>query len=237
MSQLAVFSSRAPEALSDALKKYGKEVLTLPPHPALPEPVSCHADMIMTYFDDTVYFDKIYSETYPDIIKEIEAVTGASVAVTEERIGEKYPGDCLLNVAVGKRAAFGHARCSRTVRRAVAASGREFIAVKQGYAACSTLIAGGALITADGTIADAAADHYDVLAISPGHIELEPYDAGFIGGACGADGKCVYFAGDVDHHPDAAAIKDHLASNFYKTVPLMHGALVDVGGIKFINIV
>ena len=236
MEQIALCSELIPESALRTLERHGKEVLLLPPHPALPEPVSCHADMITSYFDDTVFFDKIYSEAHPEVITQIREKTGCRVVVTDERLGEEYPADCLFNAAIGKRAALGHPSCSKALRRAIEESGRVFIPVKQGYACCSSLVAGDALITADEGIAAAAEDFFDVMTISPGNILLEPYDAGFIGGATGADAKAVYFVGDIDHHPDAAFIKDHLVDHHLDTVSLMHGRLVDVGGIKFINI-
>ncbi len=237
MAQLAVCSMLIPDAARQTLLRRGKEVITLPPHPSLPAPVSCHADMITSYFDDTLFFDKIYSEAHPEVVKEIAERSGCRLVITEESVGEKYPADCLFNVAIGKRAALGHEKCSEELRRYVEESGRVFIPVSQGYAACSSLIAGNALITADSGIAEAAKEYFDVLLIDPDHIELEPYDTGFIGGASGADGMAAYFVGDVDHHANAALIKDHLADNHYEADSLKHGGLVDIGGIKFINIV
>ncbi len=234
--QIALCSRNIPEAAARALERRGKEVLLLPPHPALPEPVSCHADMITSYLDGALYFDKIYSEAHPEVIARIAEKTGCRVVITDERIGEEYPADCLFNVAIGKRAALGHPSCSKALRRAIEESGRAFIPVKQGYACCSSLVAGDALITADEGISAAAEGFFDVMTVSPGNILLEPYDTGFIGGATGADAMAVYFVGDVDHHPEAAFIKDHLVDHHLDALSLMHGGLVDIGGIKFINI-
>ena len=234
MQKTALCSEKIPAAAADSLSRRGCELVLLPPHPSLPEPVACHADMITAYVDGTLFFDKIYSGAHPEIIRKIKDA-GCRVVITEESVGEKYPADCLFNVAIGKSAALGHAAASRDLIKRIADSGREFVAVKQGYAACSSIVAGSALITADEGIAKAAEGFFDVQSIVPGHVRLEPYEYGFIGGASGADGSAVYFVGDLDRHPDAQNIKDHLAANSYKTVSLTDGELIDIGGIKFIN--
>ncbi len=233
MKRLAVCSSLIPQAARDALEGYGKEVLLLPPHPALPEPVACHPDMIMSYIDGTAFFDKIYSDTYPDVIRRIGA---KRVVITEETLGGEYPADCRLNVASGRCAALGHASSSSALRRFIEDSGRDFIEVKQGYACCSTLTANDALITADKGIASSAEKYFNVLLISTRHVVLEPYDSGFIGGASGFDGGSAYFFGDLKSHPDGGRIARHLKAHGAGCVSLTDGELRDFGGIKFIDI-
>ena len=234
MSKCAICSQMIPKAAANSLLRRGFEILLLPPHPSLPEPVACHADMITSLVDGALLFDKIYSETYPGTVREIKEKSRCRAVTTEGSVGGRYPSDCFFNVAAGKSAALGHVQSSRTLRRYIEESGRVFIPVKQGYAACSSIVAEDALITADKGIADAAKDFFDVLQIAPGGVILEPYDSGFIGGASGFDGENVYFVGDLSTHPDGERIRRFLEDRSLNCVSLMSGELLDIGGIKFI---
>lgn len=235
MSQIALCSELIPIPAARTLERRGFELVLLPPHPSLPDPVSRHADMITSCVDGTLFFDKIYSGAHPEIIRKIKDA-GCRVVITEESVGEKYPADCLFNAATGARAALGHKALSPSLIKYIEDSGRVFIPVKQGYAGCSTLIAKDALITADRGIAEAAEEYFDVMLIAPGYVSLEPYDTGFIGGASGSNGGKAYFVGDLSTHPDGGAIEAHLASRGVRAVSLTGGPLTDVGGIKFIDI-
>ena len=232
MKNLALCSEAMPQDALSALVFRGYDVITLPAHPALPEPVASHADMVTAVLDNAVFFDKIYGEAYPHLTSALRG-RGVDVVVLDECIGGEYPRDVLLNVLIGRNFAIGHERSSQTLREALSAS-RGFIAVKQGYAACSTLLARGALVSADRGIIRAASAYCDTLTVSPGHIALPPYDTGFIGGASGVDDDTVYFVGDVRSHPDGERIVSHLASHGADAVSLAGGQLVDVGGIKFL---
>lgn len=235
MKRYAVVSEELPEDAAKALSARGYEIIPLPPHPALPAPVASHADMVFRVLDEKIFFDKIYEERYPDVVAKIAFAGGFNAVVTEESLGEKYPDDVKFNVLVGKDfAAAKRGAVSSGLLGEIACSGRELVPVNQGYAACSCLLADGALITADRGIASALEEYLDVLLIAPGHIALPPYNEGFIGGASGFDGERVYFVGDVSSHPDGERIVSHLEKHGVTAVSLADGELFDVGGIVFI---
>jgi len=236
MKKIAVCSEEIPRAALRSLEREGFFVLLLPPHPALPKTVACHADILTSALDSTLFFDKIYCETYPEVVSSIASSADCRVVTTEETLCGKYPGDVLFNVLIGPDFALGHSSSSKTLREAVASSGRRFIEVKQGYAACSTLFTGTFLVSSDEGICRAASQFCDVLRISAGHVRLDPYDTGFIGGASGFDGERAFFVGDIFSHPDGKKIAAHLAERGVRCVSLADGELVDIGGIKFINI-
>lgn len=235
MKRYAVCSEGLPGVAAKALSAAGYEVIPLPPHPALDSPVASHADMVFRVLDDSVFFDKIYEERYPGVVAKIVQAGGFKKVVTKEPLGEKYPDDVKFNVLVGKD--FAAAKCgalSPELEQKIACSGRELVPVNQGYAACSCLLANGALVTADRGIASALEKYLDVLLITPGHIALPPYNEGFIGGASGFDGERVYFVGDISSHPDGEQTVSHLSAHGIQAVSLFDGELFDVGGIVFI---
>lgn len=106
------------------------------------------------------------------------------------------------------------------------------IAVRQRYARCSTCIVDEhSIITADHGVATAAkANEMDVLEITPGHILLEGFNYGFIGGASfklAADK--LAFTGSLRYHPDEERILDFLKSRSIEPIYLREEPPVDIG--------
>ena len=109
--------------------------------------------------------------------------------------------------------------------------------IKQGYAKCSSMLLGDAVVTADtGIYRTAAAHGIDALLISQGGVEIEKYDTGFIGGASGAlgKGKTAVF-GDIRSHPDGKKILAFARAHGEEIISLGKGALFDYGGIVRID--
>ena len=105
---------------------------------------------------------------------------------------------------------------------------------KQGYTRCSSLVIGdNAVITADKSIAKALkADGAEVLSIQPGHIRLEGFEYGFIGGAGFFDNGTTYFFGNIKKHPDYERIKVFCAEYNSKIEILnREEQLTDIGGV------
>ncbi len=110
------------------------------------------------------------------------------------------------------------------------------INVKQGYANCMILSLGNKIITADEGIASAAKENgLDVLKIEPGHIKLDGFNEGFIGGASFVCGKTVYFIGDISSHPDADSIDAFIKAAGYEICCLGSGWLTDTGSAVILS--
>ena len=112
--------------------------------------------------------------------------------------------------------------------------GFSILHTNQRYTACSTaVIAENALITADESIYRLCLEKgIDAHKISPGHIELEGYDYGFIGGCCGLVSKdTLAFSGNISMHPDYADMKAFAAGYGVSLLPLSDRPLYDIGGI------
>ena len=128
--------------------------------------------------------------------------------------------------------------CTRTADRGLFDYFRErgfgILRTNQRYTACSTaVIAENALITADESIYRLCLEKgIDAHKISPGHIELEGYDYGFIGGCCGLVSKdTLAFSGNISMHPDYADMKAFAAGYGVSLLPLSDRPLYDIGGI------
>ena len=236
MKSLILISRDAPEEAARALSERG-EILRLPPDPALPAPVASHPDMIAVVCGPRVVAAREYLDTYPDVARAISAGPGVRVIPDDGERGPVYPLDVGLNcLVIGDFLFCGKQSASPGVLRLAGELGLTVVPVNQGYAACSALAAGDAVVTADPSVADAAERAgLAVLRISPGGIELPGYDAGFIGGASGVIGDTVFFFGDPSTHPDGDRIAAFLAARGFRSAPLRPGPLLNLGGIKAIS--
>ena len=90
-----------------------------------------------------------------------------------------------------------------------------------------------ALITADPSIASAARGQgLDVLRIAPGHIRLDGYPYGFIGGCCGlVSERSLYVFGSFAAHPDGARIQAFLDKHGVTAVFAAAQPLSDYGSL------
>ena len=94
------------------------------------------------------------------------------------------------------------------------------------------LLSENCAVTADKGLYNALSSRgCDVLLIRPGHIALDGYDTGFIGGAGGCFGDGIYcFFGDILSHPDGAEIVGFAKKHKIKAVSLSDEPLSDHGG-------
>ena len=231
-----IIDKRAPEALQASLIDMGYSLIQMPPHPALPTPVSAHPDMLLFIADKQIFCHADYLGIAKAEFNEI-AAEGYEIITTTEYVGSKYPSDILFNaLPLGKHIYGKTDSISSLIRDYAGASNIVLRSVKQGYAKCSVCKVGErAAITADTSLYKAMrADGYDVLLISAGHIGINEYDTGFIGGCSGCDGERVYFSGNISLHPDGEAIKSFCAKHGMSVVSLSNEPLFDVGSLFFI---
>jgi len=146
------------------------------------------------------------------------------------RQSAQYPYDTALNAClVGNKLFYSPGISAKEITDN---RGYELIPVKQGYCGCSICaVDANSIITADKGIAAAAEAHgIDTLLISPGHIRLEGYEYGFIGGS----GFMLYpdimvFTGDIFSHPDAEKIVLFLKRRGIIAEKVTENKLFDIG--------
>lgn len=215
----------------DALLDLGIDVIQLKPCKELSKPVSSHADMLIHHLGGNRIV-VANGQTY--LIKELQRY-GFEAVQSNIRISENYPHDIALNAArIGNRLLANKAALDGVISRYCTQNQIATIAVKQGYAKCSTVVVDkNSIITADESIAKAAAAaEVDVLMITPGHVKLAGYEYGFLGGTCGLIGKNkLAFCGCVKTHPDYEKIKSFCESKHVELISLFDGPLLDIGGI------
>lgn len=213
--------------ITRALQAQGLTVLPVPAHPALPEPIRCHADLQLF----PLHGKRVLVVQDAPVLSQRLAQLGWTVIPCAKPLGGTYPQDVLLCGFVLRGKLYG---LPQAMAEELMAAYPEVIPVKQGYARCSTcLVDANSVITADEGIACAAERQgLAVLRIHPGHIDLPGYAYGFIGGCAGwIAPHTLAFTGELAAHPDGEAIRSFCEARGVAVVCLCPGPLRDIGGI------
>lgn len=193
--------------------------------------------------------DRVYSQVsaHPDIFMCKLGVDLAAPIYFGDRdlLGFKYPENIRYNgCSTGKFFIHNLKYTDPSLLELVQSMGQITVDIKQGYAKCNILaIDESSIITSDPGIASAihafnqsrirTANQIDVLLIESGHIKLEGFDYGFIGGASGVLGDKVIFNGNLAAHPDYQKIKAFISSKGKTLVYFENYKLEDIGSIIF----
>jgi len=219
------------QIIINAIIALGIQVIEIRPCKTLSKPISSHADMLIHPLGNK----QIIVESGEEYLKHQFIQHGFDVLSSNVCVSSVYPHDVLLNAGrIGNRMIANIAALDKTIIRYCAENRIHIIPVKQGYAKCSIIVIDDhSIITADQSIAEAASvAGIDVLTITQGAVELQGYDYGFIGGACGMIGKnMLAFTGNIQMHPDYLKIKNYCSSRNVELISLTNTALIDIGGI------
>jgi hypothetical protein len=227
-----IVDGRAAHLMEKRLLSMGIEVIKTLKHPRLYDAVSFHPDMVIC----PVGAGKMVVEpTMYNYFSEILSGYGTVVLKGKTELSRNYPLNIAYNIAVTGNKAFLYLRhADKAIVDELRKNNTILINVKQGYTKCSTAVVDdNSIVTADRGIYPAALKNgVDALLISPGHIELEAFDYGFIGGCCGRIGESLLaFSGNPSLHPDWAVLSEFLEKRGITAVPLFDGPLMDVGSI------
>ncbi|MGN1096116.1 MAG: DUF6873 family GME fold protein [Eubacteriales bacterium] len=216
-----------PDFYAKKLSAYGFCV-PVPEFEALESPVSCHPDMLAAKVGEKLFIHSSHIK-----LNSILSKMGAGFTMSQTEVLSDYPNDIPLNFFFMNNTIFGNkAHMSREVVSFAQLYGIDIADVPQGYAKCSSMLVRDGVVTADISIYNAVREHgIDALLISPGHINIEKYDTGFIGGASGeiSEGKVAVF-GNIAKHPDGYKIRDFAYKHDTEIVSLGSGDLFDYGG-------
>jgi len=230
---IALCSPLMPEEIRREIEAIsGSQSATIPPCDSLDAPVCHHPDML--FFNHKNERITILSEGYYSVNHRFfHQFPNASLCLDSVPLAPKYPHDIPFDaIGIGERLYCLETYTSKEIKRRF----KKIINVKQGYAACSTLILNErAAITADGGIARALmADGVNTLLISPNGISLPGYDNGFIGGATAVINETVFFFGSLYHHPSGELIRRFCLENDFSIVDFPHLPLTDYGSVRYL---
>ena len=237
MKTLVLSSSALPEKCASSLRSLGFEVILMPPYKRLQAPVSSHPDMLTFIHGDKYFCTKEYYAIAKEVFNKINHL-GYSPIFTDEVPSKEYPNDILFNaLTLGNKLFCSQKGVSKELIKFAKDNNFQITNTKQGYAKCSACkLSENAIITADKGISKLAkANEIDVLTINEGHVEIDGYGYGFIGGASGLFDDTVYFCGDIAKHPDGQKISEFCNNHKKKYICLSDDKLFDVGTLFFIQ--
>ncbi len=212
--------------LAQSLGALRIEVLWLPENAALDPRLSGHADLSVFVAGNTIFAAE---GVYPRIVNNLTNRGYTVISVPGQ--GRLYPADVPLCICATGRYTIYNPRTA--CADAVAACGGVPVPVRQGYARCAACVVDDhSIITADASVSSASKKAgLDVLDIAPGHIALDGYDTGFIGGASFIlNDDTIAFTGTLDGHPDKERMLAFLAQHGKKAVFLTAEPIFDIGG-------
>ena len=225
-----IIGERYRARLEPALEKLGISVIWLPDNPGVNPRVAGHADLAAVHLGgNRLLLAREYMTN--DSLVNIFTNRGYELFWPAMPLTAKYPGDCGLNACILGGCIVHKAVITDPELKSRFDAGHT-INVSQGYTKCSVCVAGkNAVITADHGIAKALHDRgIGVLEICPGHIALDGYDAGFIGGSAFMISQSeLAFTGRLDDHPDKARIESFLRVHGVSPVYLTDDAVFDIG--------
>ena len=210
-----------------ALSEYGKTV-PLPSWHALPTPVCAHPDMLAAKIGRSLLIHEDYREGRAVLDR-----IGIPYLLSSAPVGKEYPEDIRLNCLAAESFFLSNEKyISREALALAHEQGLRRIHVKQGYAKCSCVCAGNAIVTMDRGIAKAAGSAgVDVLLLKPSVIGIEAYDTGFIGGASVLlDENTLDFFGRIEDLEGYSALSAFFGARGVRLVSLGQGPLFDYGG-------
>jgi hypothetical protein len=227
-----IVDGRAAPLLEKRITSMGIRVIRTVKHPGLYQAIAFHPDAVICPVGrGKMVVEPVMFEYYKEALSpyKVELLKGTT------ELSSNYPLNIAYNIATVGNKAFMYSRyADNMVLEELKKGNIQPINVKQGYAKCSTAVVGdNSVITSDPSIYSCALQNgIDALLISPGHIKLEGFEYGFIGGCCGKLSKAVLaFAGDPSLHPDGNAITEYAGKHSVKIIPLCDGPLMDVGSL------
>lgn len=202
-----------------------EDILWLPDNPELDQRLAGHADLSVFVAEKVIVAGR---EVVPKIVNYL---TLEELQIHTIMQGPAYPNDVGLCICQTEEYVIYN---PKTVSSKVIPylKGTK-IPVNQGYARCSVcVVSNDSIITADAAIAKTAATAgMNVLMIHPGHIRLDGYDYGFIGGATiKISDSVLAFTGTIESHPDQNSILEFLEKHGVTPVFLTNDPIFDIGG-------
>jgi len=227
-ARAVIIGQRYETALRGALEGLGLRVILCPPNPVVDGRLSGHVDLSVIHLGgrDMLVSRHVAKDSF---LYELEEI-GMEPGLCDSPSGPQYPQDAAMCAAFVGKYVFHNPRIS--CPELLDAAGERLVHVRQGYAKCALCpVSESAAVTSDGGIASAARRaRLDILHISQGHIVLEGFDYGFIGGStfCISDGLLA-FTGSLSLHPQERQILDFLEKQGLSPVYLTEGTVFDIG--------
>lgn len=224
---LFIMSDRKREYYDSLKELTGAEILTVSPIDEIPGEEKYHADMSIIHIGGNLFISSKQNSDLNCVLSEkgAEIILCDGITAKQPKLNSFFLGNAFIC-------------CRNTVSQILTDYCSEknirVLHTNQRYAKCSAaIVSDNAIITSDESIYRLCSQNgIDALKISAGHIRLDGYEYGFIGGCCGRlSADTIAFCGNLDTHPDSDSIRGFLRNYGINAVSLSGGELYDIGGI------
>lgn len=225
MKKTVIIGCAYASKFAEALAEFGFDTICMPENPNLDKRLAFHADLSLIALQN----GKLVAA--PHLVQTgLFSHLSCGLITAGRKQVSAYPGDISLCACV----AGDFLICNKayTDKSVLQNFDGQVIDVKQGYASCSICaLPGDAIISADDGIIKAAKSRgIETLKIEPGHVRLEGFDTGFIGGASFCTDSSLYFFGDISLHPSFDQIESFAKAHGVTIHSLINDCLTDIGG-------
>lgn len=223
-------SEHANNRLKAALLGSGYELIEVRTTDAVYDAISSHGDIYLCKLCNEVI---VSPEQYPPI-EDALIHSGICFSISTGQLGSQYPMNIRYNAAqLGNYLIHNTKYADPLILEKAKELGLQIIHVKQGYTKCNLVVVDeNSVITSDAGIAEELSNYpIEVLLIAQGHVELDGFPYGFLGGASGRVGSEIFFNGNLSAHPDFERITDFIQSRGLKVVYFDDYPLTDIGSI------
>lgn len=215
--------------IADKLQAYGLEILPTETSYNVSNPISRHADVLYLNTDTAIYVSDCQKNN-------IEFLKSRGYNIKSVKLKAGYKTECMLNVVVSDNLIVANSKvCNPDI---LLSANKKFINVNQGYTKCSTVVLSkDNFITEDiGIYKAVKAGEKNCLLIEKGHVQLNGYDYGFIGGAAAVlnNHNTILFFGNIKKHPQYDKIKEFCNNLNYDIDYIENIPLQDIGGVVII---
>ena len=223
-------SENTNKKLKDFFITNGHQLIEVRKTPAVYDSVAAHSDIYLCKLREELI---VAPEQYP-LIADGLIESGIPFSVSTGQLGSQYPMNIRYNAAqVGTFLIHNTKYTDPLIIEKAKKLGLQLVHVKQGYTKCNLVIVDDhSAITSDAGIAEELSKYpIEVLLIAQGHIALDGFPYGFLGGASGKVGSQIIFNGNLSAHPDFQSITAFIQSRGLQVVYFDDYPLADIGSI------
>lgn len=216
-------------------KLSGIDIISLSAYERVAEPIRKHADTLLCVIDDNLF---VYKDYYEENKSKFDIIKDGKIQIVDHMCGPVYPQDVGLNVLViGKKLFCNTQYTAKQVLDFAKEKCYEIVSIKQGYAACSTVVIDeNTAITSDhGVYLALIKENINTLLVSSNDVILPGYKNGFIGGSVCYLDKKLYVFGNFNKFKEKEKIISFLEDQNIDIISVLPGGVSDFGGVKFIN--
>ncbi len=227
---LILCDSKMPSVAKTGLAMYG-EVVEFATEGITYDAISGHPDIFFCKTPGGLVVAPNLSEKYFSILDQ-NAIKYTKGSLP---VGKKYPLSARYNSLVTEKYIIQNSEIADPVIAELNPA-YKIIPVKQGYVQCNLLaLPNDTFITSDRGIEKSLKQHdLEVLFVDPSCVQLDGFEHGFFGGACGINKSKIFVCGSLSFFAEYQAVVKFIEKAGVQIVELNEGRPLDIGTLVFL---